>query len=120
MAQNDCINIVEIYKTEAGSVSQCNKTNTYILEYSGVATSFKASDFVDFTKRVNAIDIESMIFSSSPVNDVVVLMPPYSDRCFVLTLSDTLNLKHLLAGAKFGLHLNSVLWECLQPRLFSI
>ncbi|MFD2164243.1 DUF6686 family protein [Paradesertivirga mongoliensis] len=120
MKDNNCIKIVEVFRTENGSVSQCNKTNSYILEFGGTTCSFKASDFIDFTKRVNSLDLVGMILSSSSVTDVTVLMPPYSERCFVLTLTDVLNLKELLGGAKFSLHLNSVIWECLRPHLYSI
>jgi hypothetical protein len=117
MNQSDCLNIVEVYRTKSGSVAQCNKTNSYILQYAGTTTSFKATNFIDFIKRVNTINLEEMILSSSPVTDVTVLMPPYVDRCFVLTLTDVLNLKDLLSGAKFALHLNSVLANCLRPHL---
>lgn len=120
MKQNNCVEIVEVFRTERGSVSQCNKTNTYLLAYAGVTSSFKATNFLDFIKRVNSIDLEEMIFSSSSVTDVTVLMPPYSDRCFVLTLTDVIDLKNLLSGAKFSLHLHSVLCECLKPQVFHI
>jgi hypothetical protein len=119
MEQSNCVKIVEVYRTACGSVSQCNKTNSYILEYSGIATAFKASDFIDFIRRVTSIDLESLILSSSPISDVKVLMPPYCDRTFVLTLTDILDLRQLLTGAKFTLHLNSVLHECLQGLSFS-
>ena len=120
MKENHCISIVEVFRTECGSVSQCNKTNSYILEFGGSTSSFKATDFIDFIKRVKALDLEGLILSSSTVTDVAVLMPPYSERCFVLTLTDILNLKDLLLGAKFTLHLNSVIWDCLHPHLYSI
>ncbi|MBC8052299.1 MAG: hypothetical protein H7Y13_04495 [Sphingobacteriaceae bacterium] len=115
-----CINIVEVFRTVHGSVSQCDKTNSYILEFGDITNSFRATDFIDFTKRVNSIDLVKMILSSSSVTDVAVLMPPYAERCFVLTLTDTLNLKELLSGAKFNLHLNSIICECLRPHLYSI
>lgn len=115
---NTCVNIIEVYRTGYGSVSQCNKTNSYILEFAGYTSTFKASNFLDFTKRVNKLDVEELIFSSSSITDVIVLMPPYSERCFALTLTDILNLRDLLSGAKFALHLNSVLCECLRPALY--
>lgn len=115
MRENNCLELVEIFSSASGSVYQCNKTNCYILEYSGIATSFKTANFLDFVKQVKSIDIEKMIFSNSAVTDVAILMPPYCDRCFVLTLQDLLNLKELLYGAKFNLQLNSVLNTCLQP-----
>lgn len=120
MKENNCVNIVEVFRTKSGSVSQCNKTNSYILEFGGSTCSFKASDFVDFSKRIYSLDLAEMILSSSSVTDVAIVMPPYSERCFVLTLTDILNLKELLSGAKFNLHLNSVIWECLRPHLYSI
>ncbi len=118
MKQTNCIDIIEVYRTSCGSVSQCNKTNTYILEYLETSTSFKAINFLDFIKRVSQLDLEEMIFSSLAVTDVAVIMPPYCDRCFALTLTEVLNLQELLSGAKFTLQLNGVIWECLQPLAF--
>lgn len=120
MEQVNCINIVEVFRTECGTVSQCNKTSSYILEFSRQTTSFKAVDFFDFIKRVNSIKLEDIILSSSSFSDVELIMPPYTDRCFVLTLTDIINLRTLLCGAKFNLHLNSVLWECLRPQLYYV
>ncbi|HEX8378571.1 MAG TPA: hypothetical protein VF602_12200 [Pedobacter sp.] len=118
MKQTNCIDIIEVYRTNCGSVSQCNKTNTYILEFLGSSTAFKAINFLDFSKRVNQLDLEEMIFSTLAASDVALIMPAYCDRCFVLTLTEVLNLQELLSGAKFALHLNSVIWECLQPMAF--
>lgn len=119
MKQTDCVNIVEVFKTECGSVSQCNKTNAYLLNYAGAVTSFRARDFIDFIKRVNNVDVEEMIFSTCSVTDVTILMPPYCDRSFVLTLTEILNLRALLSGAKFTLQLHSVLCERLRPQLYN-
>ncbi|MBC7913663.1 MAG: hypothetical protein H7Y07_06025 [Pyrinomonadaceae bacterium] len=115
--KNNCVELTEIFGTEHGSVYQCNKTNCYILEYSGKTCSFKPANFLDFVKQLLNIDLESLIFSKSAVTDVLVLMPPYCNRSFVLTLTDILQLRELVCGAKFNLYLYSTLNTCLPQSL---
>lgn len=105
---------VEIFRTVYGTVQQCNLKNTYLLDFYGQCSAFKASDFLDFVRKVNNIDLEEMVRSTSRNSDIVILMPHYTERCFVLSISEVLNLRELLQGAKFILNLNSMLCECLR------
>ena len=107
-------NFEEVYKTAYGAVYQCSRQNCYWLEFGGTTTAFKVSDFLNFKKKVDAVDISAMIIDSSRTADFTVIMPFRTPRCFVLDINDVLNLRELLAGAKFMIELNSVVNECLK------
>ncbi|WP_256010562.1 hypothetical protein [Desertivirga xinjiangensis] len=106
--------LVEIFKTQHGSVHQCNLKNVFRLEFGGHHSFFKISDFLDFIKRVNQIDIAEMAKNMSRNADIAILMPHYTERCFLLTITDILNLREILNGAKFMVQLNSIIRECLH------
>lgn len=107
-------NLVEVYKTPYGAVYQCSNQNCYWLEFAGNTTAFKVGDFLSFRKTVKAIDISQMIIDSSRNADFVILMPPRTQRCFLLDINDLLHLREILDGAKFMIELNSVVKECLK------
>lgn len=106
--------LVEIFQTAHGTVYQCNRRNRFLVEFAGGTSSFNVHDFLAFKSYVDTIDLEEMARNTCRIADVVVLMPPRSERCFVLMLPDVLHLRELLEGAKFMLKLNSMVQECLQ------
>jgi hypothetical protein len=106
--------LVEIFQTEHGTVYQCNRQNCFMVEFAGGISPFKVHDFLALKKHLDAIDVREMAQDTSRVADVIILMPPRSERCFVLTLSDVLNFRELLQGAKAMLKLNSLVSECLH------
>lgn len=106
--------LIEVFKTTSGAVYQSNKANTYLLEFHNYHSSFKPGDFLHFRKQIQSIDLEKMLQSKSIGGDLTVLMPHYSDRCFILSVTDVIQLKELLNGATFMLHLNSLVHECLH------
>lgn len=99
-------NVEEVFKTAVGAVYQCSRKNCYWLEFQDTTTSFRVSDFLSFKKRVDAIDIEKMLCDSSRSSDFEILMPFRTERCFILSVEDILNLRELLDGAKFMIELN--------------
>lgn len=101
--------LIEVFKTEAGAVYQCEATNNFILEFGDRFTAFKPTNFIDFSKRIFAIDLEEMAFNTARHADLAIIMPPYCDTCFLLTISEILKLQRILGGAKTILHLNSIL-----------
>ena len=105
--------LIEIYKTEHGTVYQCNSKNAFCLEFGNNRSFFKISDFLNFIKKINKIDVAEMAKNTARHADIAIIMPHYTDRCFVLTITDVLNLKDILNGAKFMLQLNSILRECM-------
>ncbi|SEM90413.1 hypothetical protein SAMN05216436_10914 [bacterium A37T11] len=104
----------EVYQTQHGAVYQCSNQNCYWLDFAGDKTAFRVADFLHFKKKVDSIDVASLIIDSSRHADYTILMPFRSERCFALTLNDLLNLRELLDGARFMIELNSVIKSCLK------
>ncbi|NGF56035.1 hypothetical protein G5B00_05850 [Parapedobacter sp. SGR-10] len=106
--------VEEVFKTDFGAVYQCSRKNCYWLEFQHTTTAFKVSDFIHFKKRIDAIDIEKMLCDSSRSSDFEIVMPFRTERCFLLTVEDILNLRELLSGAKFVLELKGEVKAILQ------
>ena len=111
-----CKHLNELFKTQYGSVYQCGKNNCYWLEFKGESSSFKVSDFLRFKKNVDSIDLDTLLIDPSRSADYTILMPYRCNRCFLLTAVDIVNLRELLAGARFMIELNSLLSVCLKAR----
>lgn len=99
-------NVEEVFKTAVGAVYQCSRKNCYWLEFQDSTTSFSVSDFLLFKKRIDSIDIEKMLNDSSRSSDFEIVMPFRTERCFILSVEDILNLREILDGAKFMIELN--------------
>lgn len=104
----------EIFRTDHGAVLQCSNKNCYWLDFAGDCTSFKVADFIQFRRQVEEINIDEMMSDPSPRADYTILMPFRSQRCFVLSARDVLNLKELMQGAKFMMELPGVIKDCLK------
>lgn len=102
----------EIFRTDYGSVSQCNQQNCYWLDFGGERTAFRVGDFLSFKKKIDAIDLEAMLADPSPGADYTVVMPYCTARCFLLNVREVLALRELLAGAKFMIELNCMVRSC--------
>ena len=107
----------EIFSNSFGTVYQSNRFNQYVLDFEGRISIFKAADFFYFKKEVEAIDLEEMLQNTSRTSDVAILMPHYTNTCFILTASRVVKMKELLQGAAFIIKLNSMVNECLQVNL---
>ncbi|GEO03767.1 hypothetical protein AAE02nite_14310 [Adhaeribacter aerolatus] len=114
MAKTSFHQLEEIFRTPAGVVYQCNRNNCFWLEFAGGISAFKIHDLLELKKRVEQINLEEMAHNTARVADVVILNLFRTERCFVLTLTDVLNLRELLQGAKVMLELNSILHDCLH------
>lgn len=105
--------LIEVFRTNRGAVYQSNRTNKYFLEFLNYSSFFKPGDFLHFKQQVECINLEKMLQCQSRSGDIALLMPHYSDCCFILSIPDIVDLKELLTGAKFMLQLNSMVHECL-------
>lgn len=110
-------NVEEVFKTENGVVYQCSRKNRYWLEFSNSTTWFTVSDFFSFKKRIDSVDIEAMLNDSSRTSDFEIIMPFRTERCFILSVEDILNLREVLVGAKFMLELNTEIQSMLRRNL---
>lgn len=106
--------LVEIYKTDYGAVRQCNNKNCYWLDFQGDLIRFTVGDLFLFKKRIENINIESMLLDSSSVGDYEIIPILKTDRCLVLTVYDIIHLNDLLTGAKSMIELNSQVKTCLN------
>ncbi|HLT86652.1 MAG TPA: DUF6686 family protein [Sphingobacterium sp.] len=106
--------VEEVFKTTHGAVYQCSRKNCYWLEFQQTTTAFKISDFFLFKKRIDALDITRMLADTSRAADFEIIMPHRTERCFILSVQDILNLKEILAGAKFMIELNSEVKKILR------
>jgi len=104
----------EIFRTAAGVVYQCNRNNCLWLEFAGGVSAFKVHELLQLKKKVEQIDVAEMARNTARTADVVILNIHRSERIFVLTLTDVLNLRELLQGAKVMLNLNSIIHDCLH------
>lgn len=107
-------NVEEVFKTEVGAVYQCSRKNCYWLEFQDTTTSFSVSDFLLFKKRIDSINIENMLCDSSRSSDFEIVMPFRTERCFLLSVEDILNLREILDGAKFMIEFNGQMKSFLR------
>jgi hypothetical protein len=103
----------EIYRTPNGCVYQCDKKRCFVIDFAGYPTEYKFPCFFAFKSLVDKIDLDAMALNPSHSSDIEIISPCGSERCYVLTLSQLLELKELLAGARVMLQLNSILHERL-------
>ncbi|WDF66759.1 hypothetical protein PQ465_10635 [Sphingobacterium oryzagri] len=106
--------VEEVYKTDKGAVYQCSRKNCYWLEFQDSTTAFRISDFFSFKKTIESINVAQMLADASRKSDFELIMPFRTDRCFMLSVQDVLELRELLKGAKFMIELNSEVKKILR------
>lgn len=107
----------EIYSTLHGCVYQCDKKRCFCVDFGGYVTEFKFPCFLALKNLVDNIDLDAMVLNPDTAADVEIINPCGSDRCYVLTFSQLVEFKELLAGAKVMLQLNSILHERLYRKV---
>ena len=103
----------EIFSTENGHVYQCDTKRCFVIDFAGSMSEFKFPCFFSLKKLIDGIDLESMVLNPHKSSDFEIISPCGSERCYVLTLTQLLEFKELLAGARVMLQLNSILHERL-------
>lgn len=104
----------EVYRTQHGSVYQCDQENCFWVEFAGSLTPFKFHCFFRLKQLVDGVDVEAMLNNTHKSADVAIISPCSCERCYTLTLIEVIQFKSLLAGAKVMLELNSILHERLK------
>jgi hypothetical protein len=67
---------------------------------------------------VDKIDLHAMASNADASADVEIVAPHGCNHCFALTISQVIQLKDLLAGARVMLELNSIIHERLYKPYF--
>ncbi|MDM1049517.1 hypothetical protein HX018_14855 [Sphingobacterium hotanense] len=109
-------NVEEVFVSDDAAVYQCSRQNCYWLEFQGATTAFNVRDFFAFKKKIDSIDLEAMLTDSSRNGDFEIIMPFRTERCFILSIEEILQLREVLSGAKFMIELNGVIHSCLHSR----
>ncbi|MCG8474141.1 MAG: hypothetical protein MI784_01460 [Cytophagales bacterium] len=103
--------LYSVFETAEGAVYQCDKSRSLIVDFGGEPASYRLCTFLRLRQMVNEIDVDSKISSANRADDLEVIMPPQSDRCYLLTIQATLHFQELLNGAMAMLNLNCMLSE---------
>ncbi|WP_266365666.1 hypothetical protein [Tellurirhabdus rosea] len=109
--------LTELYSNAKGATFQCDRTNRLIVQFGDARIALRVADFVTFKRRVDSVDIHTMLFNLDDAYDVEIISAPRTDHLFVLTLCDLIALRDLLDGTRFVLDLNSLLCERLYTSL---
>ncbi|MFN3406087.1 MAG: hypothetical protein ACK40G_18475 [Cytophagaceae bacterium] len=108
-------NIRELYSTPHGSVYQCDRSRSFIVDFAGVKTSFKVACFFSLKKSLESIDVEAMLLNPDPAFDYTIFSPCGCERVYLLSVKQILEFRELLQGAKAMIQLNSIIHEKLRP-----
>ncbi|MRS63788.1 hypothetical protein [Larkinella terrae] len=109
--------LTELFANTKGTTYQCDTTNRIIIQFGETRVSLRITDFLTFKKRVDSVDIHTMIFNTDDAYDVEVIDAPRTGHLFVLSLCDLIALRDLLAGTRFVLDLNTLLNERIYSTL---
>jgi hypothetical protein len=104
----------EVFSTNSGSVYQCDKSLCFWVDFAGHMTSFKVPCFFSLKKLVDKINLDEMALNPDQSADVEIINPCGCERVYVLSLTQALEFKELLSGAKVMLELNSIVRQRLQ------
>jgi hypothetical protein len=104
----------KVFSTDSGTVYQCDQSLCFWIDFGGHLTSFKVPCFFSLKKLVDKIDLNAMALNPSHSADVEIINPCGCERIFVLSLTQAVEFKELLSGAKVMLELNSILRQRLH------
>jgi hypothetical protein len=103
----------EIFRTANGCVYQCDNKRCFGVDFGGYMTEYKIPCFFALKKLIDRVDVDAMLLNCDTGSDIEIISPCGSERCYVLTPSELLEFKELLAGARAMLQLNSIIHERL-------
>lgn len=107
----------EIFKTKSASISQCERTDSFLLMFDQEEFAFKLCDLYAFRKTIMSFDIVELLDSSSP--DIELVHLPNCDRFLVLSIKEILEFRELLNGTFNTLALNSAVQKILRKNVFN-
>lgn len=105
--------VTELYSTSKGRASQCDLTNSIVLDFKDFSWKFSLNDFLIFRKHIHAVDLKGLLFDLSDECDFVSLNHVRLSSAVTLTLCDLVQLRDLVDGTRFSLELVSMIHEVL-------
>jgi len=112
----ECINQSNdlLFENKKGYSYQCELTNTIVVNFDGIITSYKIRDFLIFQRMVNSVNVLDMLYNLSDEGDFKLIEATKRNFSKELTICEIVQLRDLLNGTKFTLVLNSMVLEVLS------
>jgi hypothetical protein len=112
----ECINQSNdlLFENKKGFSYQCELTNTIVVNFDGIITSYKIRDFLIFQRMVNSVNVLDMLYNLSDEGDYKLIEATKRNFSKELTICEIVQLRDLLNGTKFTLVLNSMVLEVLS------
>ena len=112
----ECINQSNdlLFENKKGYSYQCELTNTIVVNFDGIITSYKIKDFLIFQRMVNSVNVLDMLYNLSDEGDYKLIEATKRNFSKELTICEIVQLRDLLNGTKFILVLNSMVLEVLS------
>jgi hypothetical protein len=107
----------EIFSTNTASITQCARTNNFILTYGKGQLEFRLCDLYAFRKKIMSLDILELLEPFAPDYEIIRL--PHCDRFLLLNLQEILQFRELLNGTFDILALNSSIQKVLRKNVFN-
>ena len=104
-------NPAAVYSYGSAMLSQCDRTEVFLIEWHGDTLQFKLNELIAFRRKLSTIDLSTLFDTERP--DIEVIYLPHLDRHLILTLGDILMLRELLTGSFAMLQLNSMVHRAL-------
>lgn len=114
MAVNNNFENAILFESKNGYSYQCDKTNSIVINFSGITSKYKIQDFLIFQRKVNSVNILDMLYDLSDKCDFKLIETTQKKFSRNLTICEIVQLRELLNGIKFALVLNSMLNEVLS------
>jgi len=106
-----------LFETEKGYSYQCDLTNSIIINFVDIVSSYRIQDFLIFQRKVNSVDILNMLYDLSDQSDAQLIETTKRNFSRNLTICEIVQLRELLNGTKFTLNLHSILYSTLKVEL---
>ncbi|HAI75334.1 MAG TPA: hypothetical protein DCM08_03730 [Microscillaceae bacterium] len=107
---------ISLFENSFGVVYQSNTDRKFWLVFRDEPIGFNVLCFYKFKRLVDAIDLPTLLEDASKAADLEIISMCDCERCLVLSITEIIALKELLAGTQVMLELNSILYE----RLYSV
>lgn len=102
---------VEVFQTQNGAVFQSDRENCWYVDFAGKLARFDYRSIMKLRKAIYAIDIEGLLLNSELTPDLEIVFICACDHCYVLTLLEIIDFKHLLEGTFVMLELNRIVHD---------
>lgn len=103
-----------LFETANGFSYQDDLTNSIVVNFVGITSSYKVRDFLIFQRKVNSVLILEMLYDLSDQSDAQLIETTKRNFSRNLTICEIVQLRELLNGTKFTLNLYSMLHSVLS------